>query len=540
MLSDPNRAETRAPEAGAATAASDGATEAGRAPRGVLLSSRVNFDAPLHLPVLRALHERFGTKIVVMVGREGTGQRWRHWLGDAVEILDFSQAHRIHRPPPAEIFETARRNEERFGLSYMRDILHQDKAIAAHYLQHAPHSPQAKARPRAFEALVDEINQLFEMIAAVMDRNEVDLCLTRASGVANSVALAIAQARGAATSWVNHLREGNRMLWMEGAYHAHDLVAAEMRALADAGASEDAAAAAETLDAPPDTKDARKSAQRYGSVARLARETLRITKGRMIDRTIDLLRRSWPDRQTWATQMGAAWNEWRCARQLTRFARTQGARERPYVLFLLHLDPEYTSSTLSRPFNHVHAVLQQLSLSIPVGWDLVVKEHVIGIGNRSGRFYEELSHLPNLRFADFRAEATTLAAEAELVATVWGTICIEAGFLGKPVLSFARFNEFEALPHVFPVREIADLPARVRAATASRSAAELDAWRAAARRFRRAQRNLSFALSSLELNAYGNVNRFDEAPPPAAECDRAVDALLTVYRQTATAGGGPR
>jgi len=498
------------------------------APKGLLIASRVNFDASVHMPVARELAKLYNTKVVVVVSKKRTADQWLKWLDNKVEPLLIEPPRSIAKLDAAEVFRKAAVIEREYACSYLRDILHQDKSIAAHFLQHAPFAPQA-ARPTAdYISLVHYINGLFDVLPGVFERNEIDLCLTRASGLVNSVALIIANRRGSALSWLNHTREGNRLQWMDGVYHASGM----LRAVMDFNSAQETGFDVQkALEPPPDTVSARRRAGGHGSYSRLCRQLYAIARGRLLDRAYDLLHRSWPGRQTWLAQTRNALCEFRAARTLLRLSQRKpgGGEDRPFVLFLLHLDPEYTSSTLCKQFNHIHAIIQQVALSLPVGWDLVVKEHVVGIGNRAPSFYTDLAHLPNLRFAPHTIPATQLLAQARGAATAWGTICIEAALMGKPVVTFACFNEYEVLPNIFACPEPTAIPDVLREAFADRSEQEVATWIEKAQRFKSAQRYLSFELPSLALDEFGNKNRFDDSGMAADLLSNATGKLIDVY-----------
>lgn len=502
-------------------------------PRGILITSRVNFDASIHAPLVRRLMERYGTKAFVFTGRATVAARWRKWLGEAAVVLNDEElratAERMATDWPA-VEAAAAAFESRYQLIYMRDILHQDKGIAAYYLQHSPSSAFARQKPPSLEFLVALVNIYFKTIEELLTQHPIDLFMTRASGLFNSVAVAVARQRKIPVTWLNHAQVGQQMIWMEGPDHASSLIIAgysdvDLVAVVDA----------EMIAPPPDTVSARNAAQDDASVSKLAMELLRATVSKAITRGLDLVRFSWPRRLPLRGFVAQQITRWRTANYIATRAKADGGRLKKgrYILFLLHLDPEYSSSTLARRFNHTHAIIQQLALSLPIGYTLALKEHVIGLGNRSIAFYKELSHLPNVIFVDHRLKATDLARDAAAVATVWGTICLEASLMGVPVICFTDNSEFAALKNVLTARTPTEIPETVRRALRPRSEAEILDVRRDAARFRQAQLALSFPISTLDLDEHGNRNR-NSFGLPDDELERAVTALLTVYRQ----GGG--
>lgn len=195
--------------------------------------------------------------------------------------------------------------------------------------------------------------------------------------------------------------------------------------------------------------------------------------------------------------------------------------ERPYVLFLLSLEPEYTTLTLAKEFNNTEAIVRQMALCLPAGMRLVVKEHVTNIGNRSADFYRRLLRLPNVILADHRLPGVALAAKAEAVAAVSGTIGIEGSMLGKDVIGFSDRTEYAFLPNVHIVRSFHDLPEILRHAVRRKTEAEILKTRRDIARFKKAMLSISYDVpEGVEMGGNGMLS--------PVEADKAVDALAVV------------
>jgi hypothetical protein len=499
----------------------------------MLITSRGNFDASVHAPLANYMATRYGTKSFVLVGRAAVGEKWKQWTNGNAVILNDEDLHakaEVAARDWEKVQEIARTFERRYALTYMREVLHQDKGIAAYYLQHSPGSAFAQQEPMPFPMLVALINSYFQTLEDLLAAHPIDLFLTRASGIFNSAAVAIARSRHIPLSWLNHARIGQQMIWMEGPDHGAGLVKLHYPDAVTVSVPE-----LDEIAPPPDTRSARAAAEHDDSVVKLATAVARSVAERLIMRSSDLSRASWPRRLPLRGLIAQNFYRWRTASYLVSRARADARKLQKgrYVLFLLHLDPEYSSSTLARRFNHTQAIIQQLALSLPIGYTLAVKEHVIGLGNRTLPFYKGLSHLPNLVFVDHRLKAIDVARDAAAVATVWGTICLEASLIGVPVICFTENSEYAVLRNVHTVRSPTEIPDVVRDALQPRTDAEiLDARREAAR-FRNAQLALSFRLSSIDLDEYGNRSR-STFGLPEAELAEATAKLLAVYRS----GGG--
>lgn len=107
---------------------------------------------------------------------------------------------------------------------------------------------------------------------------------------------------------------------------------------------------------------------------------------------------------------------------------------RPFAYFPLHFDPE--SSTMVQAPMHTDqlAVVEALAKSLPLGMDLVVKEHVPMLGTRPAGYYERLARMPGVILASPFEPSLDLIRRAQLTCTITGTAGWEALLLGRPVL----------------------------------------------------------------------------------------------------------
>ncbi len=170
------------------------------------------------------------------------------------------------------------------------------------------------------------------------------------------------------------------------------------------------------------------------------------------------------------------------------------------------------------------ALIQQLSLSMPAGYRLVLKENINSIGNRATSFYRALLGLPNVILADHAIPATELMAHAQAVATVSSTGALEANLFGKPAFIFAQGTEFSFLPDIHIVGSFAQLPAMLRQLTANRSAEEQERTRRHAARYRRAIELVSFDAPDTRPFRGSKTTIAD------SEAEKAVDHLIDCYR----------
>jgi len=134
-----------------------------------------------------------------------------------------------------------------------------------------------------------------------------------------------------------------------------------------------------------------------------------------------------------------------------------------FIYFPLQHEPERTL-LLSAPFNtNQLEIIIQIAKSIPVGYQLFVKEHYsMRIEAwRKRDFYKKILDLPNVKLIHPLMDGKELLKKCSLVATVAGTSSMEAGFFQKPSIVFAN-TSFDYLPFVVRVKSFEELPNLIR------------------------------------------------------------------------------
>lgn len=146
-------------------------------------------------------------------------------------------------------------------------------------------------------------------------------------------------------------------------------------------------------------------------------------------------------------------------RALARLIAEQGRVAGPlpasgYALFPLHTEPEVTLLVYSRQWLNQIEVVRLLAQSLPLGMPLLVKEHPASAGKRPRSYYEKLTAIPGVRLVAPELPSRPLVENAALVATIAGSIGLEAVLRGRPVLLFGH-APYEILPPSM-VRRVGD------------------------------------------------------------------------------------
>ena len=127
----------------------------------------------------------------------------------------------------------------------------------------------------------------------------------------------------------------------------------------------------------------------------------------------------------------------------------EGENKSAYLVVFLHYQPEETSSPRGGFFANQLNIVRWLRLKFP-DKRILVKEHPHRSyrGYRPQVFYRELARLGNVFFT--KETTTNLLEKAEAVATICGTVGLEAAYRGVPVLLFG-WHSLAAHPFAFRI-----------------------------------------------------------------------------------------
>ena len=124
-----------------------------------------------------------------------------------------------------------------------------------------------------------------------------------------------------------------------------------------------------------------------------------------------------------------------------------------YIYVPLHNQPEMSTSALGGKYRDQALVIETLARNLPKGWKIFVKENPRqGAYARGPMFFHRLSRIPQVEFMPSNASTYALAANAQFVASVTGTVGWEAIRVGTPAMIFGA-AWYGSLPGVVQYRE---------------------------------------------------------------------------------------
>lgn len=136
---------------------------------------------------------------------------------------------------------------------------------------------------------------------------------------------------------------------------------------------------------------------------------------------------------------------------------------KPYIYVALHYQPEKTTSPEGGIFVDQWLMISMLSSLVADDWQVYVKEHISQFSNklhgeqgRSSNFYIKVSQMKNVKLIKSNISSFDLIDNAKAVATVTGTVGLEAAIRSKPVLSFG-YAWYELCHGVIGIKNSQDL-----------------------------------------------------------------------------------
>ena len=128
--------------------------------------------------------------------------------------------------------------------------------------------------------------------------------------------------------------------------------------------------------------------------------------------------------------------------------RPDEVRNCKLVFFAFNLEPEKSLLFRSPEQNNSMEIISWISKSLPADTMLVVKEQPHAYGIRSQRYYDNFRKIGNVILASPEIHSWEWIKQAKIIATITGTVGIEAAYFGKPVLSFGKHQIINYLPSV--------------------------------------------------------------------------------------------
>ena len=137
--------------------------------------------------------------------------------------------------------------------------------------------------------------------------------------------------------------------------------------------------------------------------------------------------------------------------------------EKPFIFFPLHIEQEHSLLNVAQFYINQIEVIKNIAKSLPIGYDLVVKEHPLMVTREWRKItdYKILKSIPNVKLLHTSVSPTDILKKCSMVVTISGTAAFEAGFYKKPAIVFSD-TAFSSLSWIKRLESFEDLPQTIK------------------------------------------------------------------------------
>lgn len=147
---------------------------------------------------------------------------------------------------------------------------------------------------------------------------------------------------------------------------------------------------------------------------------------------------------------------------LVKLARPfQSPGTNPFALYNLHTQPESSIDVMASFFSDQINLIKSIVRSLPCSHELYVKVHPTDVDGKTIDFFRQILAIPSVRLIHYGYDTKELLHKASIVFSLTGTVSIEAGLRGIPVVTLAK-NFFNPLPTLYYCSDIKQLPELVK------------------------------------------------------------------------------
>lgn len=147
------------------------------------------------------------------------------------------------------------------------------------------------------------------------------------------------------------------------------------------------------------------------------------------------------------------------ARIITRYYEDPPPASIPFYVYPIHYHPESSTSVLAPRYVDEYSNILNISMALPVGTYLCVKDHRSAFGTQALGFYKKVSKIPNVYLVRPDLNIKKIILDSLGVITINSTAGYEALLLGKPVYLFGRvfYEKFEGVVPISGFENLEDI-----------------------------------------------------------------------------------
>ena len=428
-------------------------------PTSILLINRKNLEW-LNEKIIPDMRKLYGTKFTIF-GSDDKKELFNNWVEDkdlinGLEMIE-NEADKNLPNDVNEIYSTARKYEKKYKVTYFRDSILQDRDFNYKFI-HTGFKHANADNILTIKEIVNRQNYYFEYIETIFIKNKIDLVICRPDSLIGFAITTIAKDKGVPITVQSATRIKNYMSWTYGAYMQDDQITSLMKELKESNTKVE-------IDSSEEKISSHSFKDREQLIDGLSFKSL-------INMIIYILKDAlnWLIKDIKQGKLGRRTSVYnRIKSKITTYTEHRfyqrifekdinTIKKNKYVYFPLPTEPEYNTHSLSKEFINTYAMIQQVAISMPSGYNLVIKEHTPNIGKKTRDFYTRLQKMPNLIIANYLISGPSLVDNAEAIVTVAGSSAIEAAERGKMAVVFATSSDFFGLSNIILGHSMRDLP----------------------------------------------------------------------------------
>ncbi len=428
-------------------------------PTSILLINRKNLEW-LNEKIIANMQKLHGTKFTIF-GADDKKELFNSWVQDkdliyGIEMIE-NQADKNIPNDISEIYSSARKHEKKYNVTYFRDSILQDREYNNKFIYNGFKQANAVSK-LTIKDIVNRQNYYFEYIESIFNKNKIDLVICRPDSLLGFAITTIAKHKGIPTTVQSATRIKDYMCWTYGAYMQDDQITSLIQELKKNNTKVEIDSSEEKISSHS-FKD-REQLINGLSFKSLMNMVIYILKDGLNWLIKDIKQGKLGKRASVYHRIKSriiTYTEHRFYQKIFE-KNINNIIQNKYIYFPLPTEPEYNTHSLSKEFINTYAMIQQVAISMPSGYNLVIKEHTPNIGKKTRDFYTRLQKIPNLVIANYLISGPLLVDNAEAIVTVAGSSAIEAAERGKMAVVFATTSDFFGLSNIILGHSMRDLP----------------------------------------------------------------------------------
>ena len=493
-------------------------------PKSILLMNRKNLEW-LNEKLIPYMHTKYKANFYV-IGADDKKDIILNWLSDndnfyGASALELDADKEIYKSEEL-IYDRARSYEKKYNVTFLRDSILQDREFALNFIHIVANNPLSKDLNLSFTDIIKRQNYFFNFAEKIFKEKKIDLVICRPDSLLGFAITTIAKYCNIPVTIQASTRIDGYMYWTYGAYMEDKQIKKYIR---DAIKNNIQPLIEKEKTASHSFKD-RQNLIKALSIRSLINEIIYILKDRLNWLLKDIKRGKLGKRIPIYQSIQFKITKYKEHKFFQNYFESNLKKicERPFLYFPLPTEPEYSTHSLSKEFVNTYAMIQQVAISLPIGYRLVIKEHTPNVGARTRDFYTRLGKIPNIINANYLISGPELIDHCKAVVTIAGSSAIEAAERGKKAVVFASSSEFLCLSNIILAHSLRDLPEILRNAITPFSNNEIENIKREAGLLKSSYREIGYYAPGTAL-FHGKNTEIE-----SDQLEKAVKGLIEVWK----------